>query len=69
MLITSVRTKLYRWKGPVKIDDTVFATPLSALAFQSDAQEGQRGQVHINNGPVPFVPPLGGVRGLESKAL
>jgi L-rhamnonate dehydratase len=38
MLITSVRTKLYRWKGPVKIDDTVFATPLSALAFQSDAQ-------------------------------
>lgn len=38
MPITAVRTKLYRWKGPVKIDDTVFATPLSALAFQSDAQ-------------------------------
>ena len=38
MQIRSVRTKLYRWKGPVKIDDTVFATPLSALAFQRDAQ-------------------------------
>ena len=38
MQITRVRTKLYRWKGPVKIDDTVFATPLSALPFQSDAQ-------------------------------
>ena len=38
MPITAVRTKLYRWKGPVKTDDTVFATPLSALPFQSDAQ-------------------------------
>ncbi|MEX2317865.1 MAG: enolase C-terminal domain-like protein [Pirellulales bacterium] len=38
MKIKSVRTKLYRWIGPVKIDDTVFATPLSALPFQSDAQ-------------------------------
>src|SRR4026208_635557 len=38
MKIKQVRTKLYRWKGPVKIDDTVFATPLSALSFQSDAQ-------------------------------
>jgi L-rhamnonate dehydratase len=38
MRISSVRTKLYRWKGPVKTDDTVFATPLSALAFQRDAQ-------------------------------
>ena len=38
MKITRVRTKLYRWKGPVKTDDTVFATPLSALPFQSDAQ-------------------------------
>jgi hypothetical protein len=32
MRIAAVRTKLYTWKGPVKIDDTVFATPLSALA-------------------------------------
>jgi L-rhamnonate dehydratase len=38
MKITEVRTKLYRWKGPVKTADTVFATPLSALPFQSDAQ-------------------------------
>jgi L-alanine-DL-glutamate epimerase-like enolase superfamily enzyme len=38
MKITKIRSKLYRWKGPVKIDDTVFATPLSALPFQSDAQ-------------------------------
>ncbi len=38
MKIKQVRTKLYRWTGPVKIDDTVFATPLSALPFQSDAQ-------------------------------
>ena len=38
MRITAVRTKLYRWMRPVKTDDTVFATPLSALAFQTDAQ-------------------------------
>src|SRR6516225_5984498 len=38
MKITNIRTKLYRWRGPVKTDDTVFATPLSALPFQSDAQ-------------------------------
>jgi L-alanine-DL-glutamate epimerase-like enolase superfamily enzyme len=38
MKITGVRTRLYRWKGPVKVDDTVFATPLSALPFQRDAQ-------------------------------
>ena len=33
MHISAVRNKLYRWKGPVKTDDTVFATPLSALAL------------------------------------
>jgi L-alanine-DL-glutamate epimerase-like enolase superfamily enzyme len=38
MKIARIRTKLYRWTGPVKIDDTVFATPLSALPFQRDAQ-------------------------------
>jgi L-alanine-DL-glutamate epimerase-like enolase superfamily enzyme len=38
MKIANVRTKLYRWTGPVKTDDTVFATPLSALPFLSDAQ-------------------------------
>lgn len=39
MRIKEVRTKLYRWTGPVKVDDTVFATPLSMLPFQSDAQQ------------------------------
>lgn len=38
MKITGIRTKLYLWQGPVKTDDTVFATPLSAIPFQSDAQ-------------------------------
>jgi len=38
MKIQSVRTKLYQWQGPVKTSDTIFATPLSALPFQSDAQ-------------------------------
>ena len=38
MKIAHIRTKLYRWTGPVKTDDTVFATPLSALPFQRDAQ-------------------------------
>ena len=62
MKIVSVRTKLYRWTGPTIIDDTVFATPLSALPFQSDAQapfrffswlvvevETDSGQVGIGN--------------------
>ena len=38
MKIKTVRTKLYQWQGPVKTSDTIFATPLSALPFQSDAQ-------------------------------
>src|SRR3982750_4117711 len=38
MKIKSVRTKLYQWKGPVKTADTIFATPLSILPFQQDAQ-------------------------------
>ena len=38
MKIQSIRTKLYQWQGPVKTSDTIFATPLSALPFQSDAQ-------------------------------
>jgi L-alanine-DL-glutamate epimerase-like enolase superfamily enzyme len=38
MKIQSVKTKLYQWQGPVKTGDTIFATPLSALPFQSDAQ-------------------------------
>ncbi len=38
MNIQSVRTKLYQWKGPVKTSDTIFATPLSVLPFQKDAQ-------------------------------
>lgn len=38
MKIQAIRTKLYQWKGPVKTTDTIFATPLSALPFQSDAQ-------------------------------
>jgi L-rhamnonate dehydratase len=42
MKITTVRTKLYQWKGPVKTDDTIFATPVSLLPFQSDAQAPYR---------------------------
>lgn len=38
MKIQAIRTKLYQWKGPVKTTDTIFATPLSALPFQNDAQ-------------------------------
>lgn len=38
MKITAVRTKLYQWQGPVKITNTIFATPLSALPFQEDSQ-------------------------------
>lgn len=42
MKITSIRTKLYQWKGPVKTTDTVFATPVSLLPFQVDAQAAYR---------------------------
>jgi len=42
MKIKKVRTKLYQWKGPVKTDDTIFATPVSLLPFQSDAQAPYR---------------------------
>lgn len=42
MKIISVQTKLYQWKGPVKTDDTIFATPVSLLPFQSDAQAPYR---------------------------
>jgi len=38
MKITSIKTKLYQWKGSVKTSDTIFATPLSALPFQDDSQ-------------------------------
>ena len=38
MKIKAIRTKLYQWRGPVKTADTIFATPLSALPFQDDAQ-------------------------------
>ena len=38
MKIQSIKTKLYQWQGPVKTADTIFATPLSALPFQQDAQ-------------------------------
>ena len=31
-------SKLYKWKGPVKTDDAVFAAPLSRHAFQLDAR-------------------------------
>jgi len=37
MKIKSVETLWYKWDGPVKTDDTIFATPLSALPFQSDS--------------------------------
>lgn len=42
MKITSVRTKLYQWNGPVKTGDTIFATPLSPLPFQEDGQAAFR---------------------------
>jgi len=42
MKIKSVKTKLYVWKGPVKTSDTIFATPVSLLPFQSDAQAPYR---------------------------
>ena len=42
MKITSVRTKLYQWNGPVKTGDTIFATPLSPLHFQNDSQAAFR---------------------------
>lgn len=38
MKIKSVETVLYVWNGSVKTEDTIFATPLSALPFQKDAQ-------------------------------
>jgi L-alanine-DL-glutamate epimerase-like enolase superfamily enzyme len=38
MKIESVETYLYKWKGPVNTEDTIFATPLSALPFQKDEQ-------------------------------
>jgi L-alanine-DL-glutamate epimerase-like enolase superfamily enzyme len=37
MKIKSVEALLYKWKGPVKTDDTIFATPLSVLPFQKDS--------------------------------
>ena len=42
MKIRHVRTKLYQWQGPVKTGDTIFATPLSPLHFQSDSQAAFR---------------------------
>ncbi len=38
MKITKVKTRLYQWTGPVKTEDTIFATPLSPLPFQDDSQ-------------------------------
>ncbi|MEO5564918.1 MAG: enolase C-terminal domain-like protein [Chitinophagaceae bacterium] len=42
MKIKRVSTKLYQWKGPVKTADTIFATPVSLLPFQSDSQAAYR---------------------------
>ncbi len=42
MKIKSVKTKLYTWKGPVKTTDTIFATPVSLLPFQTDSQAAYR---------------------------
>lgn len=42
MIIKSIRTKLYQWKGPVKTSDTIFATPVSLLPFQVDSQASYR---------------------------
>jgi L-rhamnonate dehydratase len=42
MKIETINCKVYKWVGPVKTADTIFATPLSALPFQSDAQAPYR---------------------------
>lgn len=42
MKITAVNAHLYTWTGPVKTTDTVFATPVSLLPFQQDAQAAYR---------------------------
>jgi L-alanine-DL-glutamate epimerase-like enolase superfamily enzyme len=42
MKITAVTAKLYQWEGPVVIEDTIFATPVSMLPFQTDAQRPYR---------------------------
>ena len=60
MKIQSIKTKLYQWQGPVKTSDTIFATPLSALPFQSDAQAPFRFfswlvvEVHTDGGHVGY---------------
>lgn len=42
MKIKKITAKVYQWQGPVKTDDTIFATPLSALPFQQDSQAPYR---------------------------
>jgi len=42
MKITSIKASLYNWRGPVKTSDTIFATPVSRLPFQTDAQAPYR---------------------------
>src|ERR1700748_3745249 len=42
MKIRSVRAKLYRWTGPVKTSDTIFAPPVSLLHFERDSQAAYR---------------------------
>ncbi len=42
MKIRAVRTKLYKWTGPVTTGDTIFATPVSLLPFQRDSQAAYR---------------------------
>ena len=60
MKIQSIKTKLYQWQGPVKTSDTIFATPLSALPFQNDAQAPFRFfswlvvEVHTDEGHVGY---------------
>ena len=60
MKIKSIKTKLYQWQGPVKTSDTIFATPLSALPFQNDAQAPFRFfswlvvEVHTDEGHIGY---------------
>lgn len=42
MKIRAVRTKLYKWTGPVTTGDTIFATPVSLLPFERDSQAAYR---------------------------
>ena len=65
MKIRAVRTKLYKWTGPVTTGDTIFATPVSLLPFQRDSQAAYRFfswlvvEVETDEGHTGFWSPCG----------